>query len=224
MLLMLALLPASSPARENTAPAGPPETQLSRKEIVRLVEQYVDAIENRDFDTWRELLSPMHAGSAQLNREHFTAAASSVQSLSDKRMDGLTATLEIEYHDGSEEAGYLQMDPSGRIKYTPLVFRHPVRRACSLVKILLSDQVTLLGSTTSEIERLEAVWELSKLSVPLCGYNPLARSLEDRRDAAAEILYWLEENGKTFDNTKPFIPIVPDEFIRCIDDARPASR
>ena len=224
MLLILALLPALSPAQEAAAPAELPEIKISRKEIIELVDRYVDAIKKRDFDSWRKLLSPMHAGSARLRRANFMAEASAVHSLSDKRINGLTATLEIEYNDGREETGYLQIDASGRIKYTPFVFRHPVRRACSLVKILLNDQVTLLGSTSSEISRLEAVWELSKLGVPLCGYDPLNPYLEDRREAAAEIFRWLEENGETFDNTEPFIPIVPDEFIRCIKDARPVSR
>lgn len=219
-LLLLLLLPALSPARDTNRPAELSENRLSRRELIRLVDQYVAAIEDRNFAAWRELLSPLHAGSPLLTPDAFIEKTDPVTSISVKQIDGLTAALKIEYRDDREETGYLQLSPAGHIKYTPFVFRHPVAQACALVKTLLYDRITILGETSSALGRAEAARELAKLGIPLCGYDPLAPSSLDRQAAAWEIFYWLEENGSAFDNSEPRIPVVGGEFLRCLNEAR----
>ena len=147
-----------------------------------------------------------------------------IQSLSVKQIDGLNAALKIEYRDGRENIGFLQIHASGHIKYTPVVFKHPVVQAFSLVQGLLNDYTTLFGASSSKFSRMEVVWKLAAMGIPLCDYDPLAPSRDDRRAAARKIFHWLEENGQTFDNTEPNVFITPDEFTRCIEDARPTDQ
>ena len=214
-LLICLLLPAT-PLLSDGSSREDCQKNISRRHIIRLVEQYKAAIKNRDFETWRTLLSPVHEGSPLLDQNHFKETCSKIDSISVKEINGLTATLKVKYLDGMEIRGFLQMTPCGQIKYTPVVFTHPVRRAGILVQRLLNDSVTIMGANSSVTSRVDAVSQLSALKIPLCNYDPRAPSAQDRRMAARNILYWLEKNGETFDSTEPFIPIMPDEFDRYV--------
>jgi len=200
-----------------------PQKKLSRKKVAELADLYVSAVEDRDFETWRTLLHPLHTDSPLLTRSHFKEEALKIDSLSVKKIDGMTAALEIEYQNGREVRGFLQITPSGHIKYTPVVFLHPVRRAAELVQILLNDFVTIMGANSSAALRTQVVKELDALGVPLLKYDPLASSDIERRTAAREILDWLEVNGETYDNTEPFILIETEEFEQSINKALSAG-
>jgi len=212
------------PLASAEVPTGSSEKTISKKEIIKLVDQYVTAVEDENFEAWNELLTPLHTDSPLLTPTNFLTEASMIQDLSVEQIDGLNAALKIQYYDGREQIGSLQIHDSGHIKYTPFVFKHPVSRACSQVQILLNDYMTMLGSTSSEASRMEIVWELDAMGIPLCDYDPLTPFNEARRAAAKKILKWLEENGQEFDNTEPKIFITPDEFTRCIEEARSTAQ
>ncbi len=222
-LLILASL-LMQPLASAEVPAVSSEQGISKKEIIKMVDQYVTAVEDENFKTWNELLAPLHTDSPLLTPTNFMEEASMVESLSIEQIDGLNASLKIQYHDGREQVGSLQIHASGHIKYTPFVFKHPVSRACSMVQTLLNDHITMMGATSSEASRTEIVWELDAMEIPLCDYDPQNPFNEARRAAAKKILKWLEENGQEFDNTEPKIFITPDEFARCIEEARSAAQ
>jgi len=219
LLILVSLM--VHPLASAEVPTESPEKNLSKTKIVKLVDQYVAALEYKNFDAWNELVAPLYTNSPLLNPTNFLEKASRVKSLSIKQINGLNADLKIRYHDGRKQIGSLQIHASGHIKYTPFLFEHPVVRAFSLVQSLLNDRTTLFGATSSEASRMEIVWELDTLGIPLCEYDPLAPSINDRLAAARKIFEWLEENGQTFDNTEPKVFITPGEFARCVEKARP---
>jgi hypothetical protein len=220
LLLILASLMVH-PLASAEDPTGSPEQKLSKTQIIKLVDQYVDALERQDFEAWNELVAPLHPGFPLLTPTNFLEKASMVKSLSVKQINGLNADLKIKYRDGRKQIGSLQIHASGQIKYTPFLFEHPVVRAFSLIQSLLNDRTTLFGATSNEASRMELVWELDAMGIPLCEYDPLAPVADDRRAAARKIFQWLEENGQTFDNTEPKVFIAPGEFARCAEKARP---
>jgi hypothetical protein len=218
-LFLLLLLPVLPP---EAAEGAFSVKKLTERKIDALAERYAAAVEKRDFEAWKALLSPLHPVEAANSRELFLEKADEVESISVKAVEGRTVSLIVEFVDGHEEPGYLQLHSSGHIKYAPLVFRHPVVKACALVQILLYDYSTLLGSTTTLEVRQDTVAQLHKLKIPLCGYDPKAPVAISRREAAENILSWLETYGGSFDSTVPRIPIVPEELFRCLEKTRTA--
>jgi hypothetical protein len=212
--VLLALL-ALSPVRA--------EDGLSKSDISKLANQYIRTVEKRDFAAWRELLAPLHQRAEELNEEFFLDQTQGIKSLSIGKIDGLNVELKIKTFSGILSSGILQLEPAGRIKYTPFCFRHPLYTVCAELQPLLDDRQTLMGSTTSPNSRQDTVYVLECLRIPMFDYDPLATDTEDRRADARKILEWLEENGAQYDATGPKVPIPPSEFDRLMDRLRTAA-
>jgi len=127
-----------------------------------------------------------------------------------EKIVGLNARISIEYENQRRVNGWLQIHPSGYIKYEPCIIQHPGKRASQSLTLLLSEDQSL---------RKAGIHALEQAKVPLCGYEANA-SKEDRMDVANRILDWLAENGAAHDSTEPKVAIPMTEFRKCIRDAR----
>lgn len=200
-----------------------PARKMTKSRVTQLASQYIAAVQAHDFEAWRELLSPMHLNAPELDEELFLETIQPIQSLRLGEIDGLNVEIKIKDHLDRTRLTSLQIHSSGQIKYTPLLFQHPVRKACNLLKTLLFDTVSLFGANTNEALRFETAQALVTMGIPLCGYDPLNPSIDERRAAAREILRWLEENGKAYDNSAPKVHIPLHEFDRCMTARRPKT-
>jgi hypothetical protein len=196
------------------------QQKISKRQITKLADQYIDAIKSEDVDAWKTLLTPLHADDTKLNEEAFLNETSRFKSITIEQVEGLDVELKIKHQDGSRSSGILQLNSSGHIKYTPFLFKHPVHEICTLLETLLRDETSLMGSSVNAATRYEIAGTLFDLKVPLCGYNPTDPSVDRRRDCVIEIIAWLTENGKTFDSTEPKVYLSPSEFSRCIEEIK----
>jgi hypothetical protein len=189
-----------------------PQSNITERQVDKLAELYNRAVERRDFEAWRELLSPLYPWSPKLNTLYFAEQMRGVESLSAQDIDGMNVRLRIRYASGNRETGLLQLDPQGRIKYTPFCFKHPLYRIGSLLEVLLKDQTTLMGATSSSASRINAANKLASMNIPLFSYDPFEPSIFKRRTTALKILNWLEENGREYDTTEPKLFLPAEEF------------
>jgi hypothetical protein len=191
-------------------PSGYPDKEMTDKDVKALVKQYIKAVEREDFEAWKELLAPMHSGDEYLDKDRFMSAASKTRSIDIDDIDGRNVVLEIvSASNGRKRIGYLQIDSSGHIKYTPFVFIHPIHRAFNYIGLLEMDDVTW---------RNTGVTFIKKMDIPLFGYDAQS-SKEEYSAATSKILDWLTKNGQLYDTSDPKIYISQREFNECVDQA-----
>lgn len=184
-------------------PSGYPDKDLSEEDVKNLVKRYIKAVDRKDYETWLALLSPMHPGDDDLEERCFLSKANRIDSIDIKEIDGLNVVLEVEEERfGRTSKKYLQVHSSGHIKYTPLVFKHPVSDAFVHILVLTHEDVTL---------RNTGVNFLKENNIPLFGYEATGPSDEYLR-SASKVFDWLVENGRDFDSTEPKVKISEAEF------------
>ena len=204
--------------------AGGETRPLTERQVDERAELYISAVEDRDFDLWYELLSPLHPAAAELNEDYFLEQVGSVESLSVQEVDGGNVLLRIRYASGDRRESSLQMDPAGRIKYTPFCFKHPLYEIAAQLELLLNDQVTIMGATSSPATRAKAAYILGEMGVPLFGYDPYSTDPNERLEAAKKILKWLGENGQLYDKGEPECPLPPDDLDALVSRLQKASQ
>jgi hypothetical protein len=187
-----------------------PDEKLSEQKIRNLAQTYIKAMEHKDFEAWKELLSPMHPGHPDLNTENFTSHTHRVSSIQIENIEGQNVRLSIQRDTGRKATGYLIIHASGHIKYTPFVFKHPVRTAAQALAPLVSDNYSF---------RNTSVHVLKEAKVPLFGYD-LDAPGDQQKEEARKILNWLRENGATHDTTEPKVKMSDEELQECIGIAQ----
>lgn len=223
LLFALILVCAGVPASAEDAD-GASTRKMTERQIGKLCEPYITAIEEKNFEDWYELLSPRHSTAPELNEEYFLEQVQDVKSLSIQKIDGFNVQLRIRYASGERGTGSLQIDPTGQIKYTPFCFKHPLYEVCAQLELLLSDQDTIMGATSSPASRAAAAYTLKSMDIPLFDYDPYASSRHERLMIAQKILGWLKENGPEYDTTEPKSFLPPDDFNTLIDRLHRAAR
>ena len=170
--------------------------ELTEQDVKALAERYVDAWEEKDFEAWLSLVEPLHYGDKRLSEGEFRRHAIDRVRILD--VDGLNVLVELYYEHGRWARGWLQFHSSSTLKYTPLLFQHPVVQSLKAFAYLYSS-----GSYPAVIQMLTTA------DVPLCGYE-LGASEDEKQEAIEQIFEWIEENGAAHDVGTPKI-LIPDE-------------
>lgn len=176
---------------------------LSEEEVRAIAKLYIKAWEDRDYQLWLKLVGPLHKRA--LSESSFNSCNQKL-SLKLGQVEGLNVQIDVKGIGRSSE-GWLQLLPSGEIKYTPLQFSHPLIRSFECVSYLYlhSDEVAAVWRRRSYCNTL------SENNIPLFGYEPDA-SKNDRKRCADKIRNWLIEEGAMWDATDPKIPIPEKQF------------
>ena len=155
---------------------------MSEKEVRALAEQYIEAIEDEDFEAWKALLTPMHPGDESLAETGFNMSTRNINGMSIRDIQGRNVNIQLRYKSGGQSDGWLQITPSGHIKYTPLKFRHPIASLQSISFLL----------RTREDLRRTGQSMLQTAGIPLFGYKVTGKK-NDWEDAVEKIMEWLEK-------------------------------
>jgi len=182
-----------------------PEVDLTSKNLAKddvkaLAKQYAEVWENHDYAGWRALVEPLHYGNSDLSEGIFNRYE--VNDVNIKKVDGHNVYVQMTYKGGHKQLGWLQFHPSGTLKYTPLLFKHPVAGALSSFHLLYNNDRSWNGG---------AVRNLSEAGIPMFGYDP-SSSTSDRQDSIEKIFEWIEENGASHDMGDPRLMIPADQF------------
>ena len=188
-------------------PEGAVSGQLTEKDVEKIAELYVKAWEERDYQLYFQLLAPMYS-ERLLKEDEFKRHSESIKSMDIVRVAGLNVQIKINLPQSGKTGGWLQILPSGQIKYLPTYFEHPV-------KIMFLSTSHLLNLTRaderSKKTRYYAYRRLKGRNIPLFGYTTDA-SQHDRKKSAEKILDWLIENGDTWDSTEPKVFLPEKQF------------
>ncbi len=201
---------------------------LTKKEIRTIANQYKEAWERHDYALWSSTLG-IHKNHHLLNERTFDAH--DVQSVMfrtiDRSVDGYN--IDVEYNRKvpknfeTESAGtvglvekrhgWLQILPDGRIKYTPIVFQHPIYTAMDNLYDMFpykSWDPKLLPEERLRIVQ-DSINNLKRMGIPCFGYD-LKKSESKRNYSFKLILDWMVDNYESWDETEPGIPCPEDMF------------
>jgi hypothetical protein len=173
-----------------------------------LVENYANALKKNDYASWRDLLEPLHYGNRHLREDYFNLYQ--VSDVNIKSVDGHNVYVQMTFKSGGNSQGWLQFHPSGTLKYTPLVFKHPVAKALYSLYSLYS---------RDHSERDEAVRNLREANVPLFGFDTKA-SNNEKQESIEKIFEWFKENGSTHDVDDPKLNLPKDQFDDLIKNTK----
>ncbi len=188
-------------------PSDYPAVTMSEKEVRALAEQYIDAIDDEDFEAWKALLAPMHPGDSSLTETGFKTSVSRFNGVHILDVEDRNVNLRVRYKSSGSIESWLQITESGHIKYTPLQFPHPITRALQGVPFLLRNRKDL---------RTTGMSYLRDAGVPLFNYD-LNGDRNDREDAVEKIMEWIEANGATHDHTLPKVYYPEDALNELIE-------
>ncbi len=184
-------------------PADYPDRHMTEKEIRVLAEQYIEAVEDKDFEAYKALLTPMHPGDPVLTKSTFEQRVDSINSMHILDIEGLCVNMRVRYKRGTQREGWLLINQSGHIKYTPLLFTHPIETALQNVSFLLRNRRDL---------RQTGVSYLSKTKIPMFSYDTNGKR-NDWEDSVEQIMEWIEENGGIHDITEPRV-FYPEDALK----------
>jgi uncharacterized short protein YbdD (DUF466 family) len=190
-------------------PMDYPDKEMTDQEIRSIVQQYSDAWEADDYETWKSLMTPMHPGSPALTKARFQAQQTKLKDISIQEIDGRNIKVKLRYKEGSDREGWIQFHSSGHIKYTPLTFQHPVAFTLLNLPRLVHKEENLrtLGYNSFK-------WT----KVPLFDYAP-DRDEQENYESVKQILEWIRENGGDYDTTRPKISIPPEQLEEDLKNA-----
>lgn len=190
------------------SPANYPERMMTERDIRDLANRYAQVWRDNDFDTWSELLYPMHVGRAELEPGWFDRTAKTIKFLKIAAVSGRNVKMRVTYEKKDETEGWLQISPSGHIKYTPVIFEHPFKRACS--------SLAMMGSPFPHL-REPSMENLEEMNVPVGSFNPNSKN----NDAAInKIHHWLAEERSRFDVSEPRIALPEKDALAALEKAR----
>ena len=181
---------------------------LSETEVRKIAEQYADACIKQNYRSWQAL----SFNKDRVSREAFLNAVTMgyiitgdnthcPKTISIMESDGRNVHLQIPLKGGGERRGWLQLLPDGKIKYDPLICRHPTLLA--FLNARIPPRCKCSGRHNSRCTAGSEIFErLTSIGVPLFGFNPKA-SIRDQEQALKKINEWLVENGAQWDNSEP---------------------
>ena len=187
--------------------------KLSEEEVRAIAEQYIKAWEERDYQLWAKLVGPMQErvhGESLWKQQYEEGALLEIEDI-----DRLNVQLNVKTKGGAWREGWLQMLPDGRIKYTPLLFQHPlfISFRFGLILYLDVDEESNTGTKRSAIDYFR------NNDIPLFGYK-LDESVHRRKRSAKKILDWMIEEGATWDATDPKVPLPEEQFKALIEECK----
>ena len=191
-------------------PADYPPKNLDEKMLRDLTNQFISTYEKNDSAAWEALLFPMHPGQSNLDDNQFKYYEFNVSNMEIMKVNGRNVKVSMRHRRSRDQDGWIQITESGHIKYTPLEFRHPIKKACAMVPLLAGEHYSW---------RLTAAHRLKRDGIPTFDYDPNADKKEQIQKTEL-ILEWLENNGATYDTTEPKLPIPKEQFEECLKQAK----
>ena len=207
---------------------GTEAKMLTKTEIRNIAKQYKKAWERKDYVLWSSLLE-MHKGHHLLNERTFNShdVKSVMLRTIDRVSDGYN--IDVEYNmkvpknfqtesSGTaglmrEHHGWLQILPDGRIKYTPILFKHPMYAAMDNLHDMFPYCARASNLPEKEYMRVvnNGINNLKRMGIPCFGYD--IKNSESKRNATAKlILSWMIYNSDRWDETEPKIACPEDVF------------
>ena len=181
---------------------------LSENDVETLAKQYFDAWESHDYTAWRDMLAPFHYGDDNLKELAFNRFA--VKRGEVLKVDGCNVYVELTYKNGHQQQGWLQFHSSGNLKYTPLLFKHPVTKSLMSFRHLFSKELNNMGTR-----------DLSEAGIPMFGY--IGETTEEtRRRSIQKIFEWFKQNGASYDVGDYKIKIPEEQFDTLLMSAEKA--
>ncbi len=209
-----------TPKLKKAAEEEPEGKILSKTEIRNIAKQYKKAWERHDYALWSSLLE-IHQGHHLLNEGTFNRE--DVKSIMLRSVEGHNIFIEYNLVLGGDVGpavglvekrhGWLQLLPDGKIKYTPILFQHPMHNAMDDLYEMFPFK--RWGPNLLPEERLRIVQDsinnLERMGIPCFGYE--IDSSESKRNNDFElILDWMIANWDSWDETEPKIPCPEDLF------------
>jgi len=191
-------------------PTSYPAKEMMEQDVEAIAKAYIRSFEDKDFNDWVQLLSPMNPNASELTEKRFNYPAHNIKRMKIEEIDGLDVRISMRYQNNHEVDGWLQIHSSGHIKYGTCVIRHPVQGAIQSLRLLLAEDDSWHNT---------GIHALKKAQIPLCGYED-DESKKKQVDAVDRILDWLVENGADHDPTEPKVAMPSSQFKKCIRDAR----
>ena len=201
--------------------------ELTKTEVRNIAKQYKKAWEDHDYAAWSDLLYKEHRSLSEsaFNKE-------GVKAIMLRSVEGHNVYIEynIKLPDNKNTAdagtvgliqkrhGWLQVLPDGKIKYTPILFKHPMDKAMSDLYDMFpfrswSDKYSA-EEVSSRVSR--SAGNLERMGIPCFRYN-VKTSESKRNDAFELILDWMIENYESWDETEPKISCPEDMFEEKLD-------
>ncbi len=192
---------------------------LKSSDVKDIAEQYVQAIENKDFNKWSSLMLKTGDLKEEAFKEMLDSAKFNSVELVDieKTKTGYNILLKFDpkvivkgpsnstsYISTMSSSSYwVQMLPDGKIKYDILI-PHPIPFAMS----------TCVGATSQlkSKDKTESGSHLQDFGIPLFGYEPNS-PVKEQQKSLKKIIEWLLDEGEEWDRTDPQIPC-PKELYK----------
>lgn len=184
-------------------PTDYPDKTMTGKDVKALAKQYIEAIEDEDFEAWKALMAPMHPGHASFTESSFKMSIKHINSIHILDIEELNVHMRVRNKRGNPSEGWLQIHSSGHIKYTPVKFKHPIELALNNVSLLLHKK---------DEWRRTGVRYLREAKVPLLNYK-VEGNQNDWNKSVKQIMEWIEKNGGTHDPTNPKV-FFPEEALK----------
>lgn len=197
------ILNVSSDGKEVTSQAT--DSSLTEADIRAIAEEYAKAWEDHNFDALKSLLSNFHNKSKALTQGRFDLY--DVRSVVVGEVDGHNVHLKMKLKGGRILSGWLQITADGKIKYTPLLFKHPIYNAFRSLDYLLSEE---------PVSQRMGVKNLSEAGIPLFDYE-VDGAHHKRKKSVDDIIKWLIKNGATWDQSEPKIYCPRKQFEECVN-------
>lgn len=191
-------------------PTSYPDKEITEQDVKTIAQAYIRTFKDKDLSAWKQLLAPLHPNASELDEDGFNYLAHNLKRLKIEEVAGLNVRVSLTNMNNHSFDEWLQIHPSGYIKYGPCVIRHPVKKAFRSMGYLLAKDVSW---------RNTGVHALKRADIPLCGYD-VNESRVQQVAAIDRILDWLAENGADHDPTEPKVAMPPAQFSKCLRDAR----
>ena len=190
---------------------------IERTELKSIVETYEEAFENRSYGKLRGIFHSLD------NCDKNALFSYDVRSVKINDIDGnnISVTIRYKYLGGGsshETSGWIQLTNEGKIKYDPLLVKHPIPTAFFAVRMLIIETESVLLKTGRYADQPLIPYRTQLLNTGVPEFDIGGLQLKQRLEKYKDILRWLIENGDTWDATDPKVPCSERQFKDLVRD------
>lgn len=182
------------------------QKELTEKQAESIAEDYIDAVQDGDYDDWSELIY----NPAVMTYQFYQRWQESDVDVEKVYLNKTYCNVKIreERSSGSTVTHWVQILSTREIKYDSFFIDHPIIQAMKACGYLISygESATRQGSIKTYASKLQFT------GIPLFGYDTPNNTPSDRIKALGEIKEWLLTEGKNWDFDEPKIPCPIDLY------------
>ena len=192
---------------------------IDKAEIMSIVSIYEDGFKKRLYGKLDYVFHSLD------NCDKVALFSYDVDRVSIKEIDGNNVYVKISYTFGEkgpdqELEGWIQLTMDGKIKYDPILVRHPILSAfratwSSIIEIEDAEQNR--DSSSNSQPHIPYHTQLLNTGVPAFNLQGISRN--QRKEKYQDILRWLIKNGNTWDATEPKVPCPEKVFTGLVKSA-----